>query len=63
MDLSVLTIQSKIHEIRGLKVMLDFDLAEMYEVDTKTLKQAIKEIVKGFLLILCLPFPRKSFRV
>ena len=28
-------IQSKIHEIRGQKVMLDFDLAEMYEVETK----------------------------
>ena len=27
-------IQSKIYEIRGQKVMLDFDLAEMYEVET-----------------------------
>ena len=35
-------IQLKIHEIRGLKVMLDFDLAEMYGTDTKVLKQAVK---------------------
>ena len=28
-------IQSKIYEIRGQKVMLDFDLAEMYQVETR----------------------------
>ena len=28
-------IQSKIYEIRGQKVMLDFDLAELYQVETK----------------------------
>jgi hypothetical protein len=31
-------IQNKIYEIRGKKVMLDFDLAEMYEVETKVSK-------------------------
>ena len=35
-------IQSKIHEIRGQKVMLDFDLALLYEVETRVLKQAVK---------------------
>lgn len=35
-------IQSKIYQIRGQKVMLDFDLAEMYEVETRTLNQAVK---------------------
>ena len=35
-------IQNKIFEIRGHKVMLDFDLASLYEVQTKTLNQAIK---------------------
>ena len=35
-------IQSKIYEIRGQKVMLDFDLAEMYEVETRVLNQAVK---------------------
>ncbi len=28
-------IQSKIYEIRGMRVLLDFDLAEMYQVETK----------------------------
>ena len=35
-------IQNKIYEIRGQRVMLDFDLAEMYDVETRVLKQAIK---------------------
>lgn len=46
MELSV--IQSKIYEIRGCKVMLDFDLAEMYEVPTKALKQAVKRNTNRF---------------
>jgi len=35
-------IQNRIHEIRGYRVMMDFDLAEMYGVDTRSLKQAVK---------------------
>jgi len=35
-------IQTKIYEIRGQKVMLDFDLAEMYEVENRVLKQSVK---------------------
>jgi hypothetical protein len=35
-------IQNKIFEIRGQKVMLDFDLALLYNVETKVLKQAIR---------------------
>ena len=41
-------IQSKIYEIRGQKVMLDFDLAEMYGTETKVLKQAVKRNMKRF---------------
>lgn len=41
-------IESRIFEIRGLKVMLDFDLAEMYEVETKALNQAVKRNMKRF---------------
>ena len=41
-------IQNKIFEIRGQKVMLDFDLAEMYEVETKVLKQAVKRNLERF---------------
>lgn len=39
-ELSV--IENKIYEIRGQKVMLDFDLAEMYEVETKYLKRIVR---------------------
>jgi hypothetical protein len=45
-DLSI--IQSKIYEIRGRKVMLDFDLAEMYQVETRTLNQSVKRNMKRF---------------
>lgn len=41
-------IQNKIHEIRGVKVLLDFDLAEMYNVKTKALKQAVRRNIKRF---------------
>jgi len=41
-------IQRKIHEIRGYKVMLDFDLAESYGIETKVLKQAVKRNIKRF---------------
>ena len=42
------TIQNKIYEIRGLRVMLDFDLAELYQVPTKALKQAVKRNIERF---------------
>ncbi len=41
-------IQSKIYEIRGQKVMLDYDLAELYEVETKVLKQAVRRNINRF---------------
>lgn len=41
-------IQSKIYDIRGFKVMLDFDLAEMYETETKYLKRSVKNNLKRF---------------
>lgn len=41
-------IQSKIYEIRGQKVMLDFDLAELYQVETRVLNQAVKRNIKRF---------------
>ena len=46
MELQV--IQSRIHEIRGYKVMLDFDLAEMYGTETKRLKESVKRNIKRF---------------
>ncbi len=41
-------IQSRIHEIRGQRVMLDFDLAEMYGIETKRLKEAVRRNLKRF---------------
>jgi hypothetical protein len=41
-------IQTKIYEIRGQKVMLDFDLAELYETETKYLKRTVKANIKRF---------------
>lgn len=41
-------IQSKIYEIRGQKVMLDFDLAEMYGTETKYLKRSVKRNIERF---------------
>ncbi len=41
-------IQQKIFEIRGQKVMLDRDLAQMYGVETKRLNEQIKRNMKRF---------------
>jgi len=41
-------IQNKIYEIRGQKVMLDYDLAELYEVETKSLNLSVKRNLKRF---------------
>lgn len=46
-------IQNKIYEIRGQKVMLDRDLAEIYGIETRVLNQAVKEILKDFQKTLC----------
>jgi len=42
------TIQSRIYEIRGQKVMLDADLATLYEVQTKVINQAVKRNIARF---------------
>ncbi|MDR0231954.1 MAG: ORF6N domain-containing protein [Dysgonamonadaceae bacterium] len=41
-------IQNQIYEIRGCKVMLDFHLAERYQVETKVLNQSVKRNIKRF---------------
>lgn len=41
-------IQNKIYSIRGTKVMLDFDLAELYGIETKFLKRAVRRNPKRF---------------
>lgn len=46
--MEIAVIQNKIYEIRGQKVMLDFDLAEMYGVDTAQLKRSVKRNIERF---------------
>ncbi len=41
-------IQQKIYEVRGQKVMLDSDMAELYEVETRVFNQAIKRNIESF---------------
>ena len=44
----LINISSLIYEIRGQKVMLDFDLARMYGVETKQLKRSVRRNIKRF---------------
>ena len=46
MDLQI--IQNKIFEVRGCRVMLDYHLAELYQVETRALKQAVKRNIGRF---------------
>ncbi len=48
MEHNVESIRNKIYEIRGQRVMLDRDLAELYGVQTKVLNQAVKRNIKRF---------------
>ncbi len=41
-------IETKIYEVRGQKVMWDFDLAELYETETKYLKRAVRANLRRF---------------
>ena len=41
-------VKNLIHEFRGKKVMLDFDLARLYQVETRVLNQAVKRNIKRF---------------
>lgn len=46
--MQIQTIHNKIYQIRGERIMLDFDLAEMYEVETRVLKQAVRRNLDRF---------------
>ena len=50
MDMSdeLILVQNLIHEFRGKKVMLDFDLARLYQVETRVLNQSVKRNIKRF---------------
>src|SRR5262245_29113425 len=46
--MNIQMIQHRIYSINGQKVMLDFDLAELYQVETRVLNQAIKRNKDSF---------------
>lgn len=46
MDLQI--IQNKIFEVRSCRVMLDYHLTELYQVETRALKQAVKRNIERF---------------
>lgn len=48
MNETIAPIQNLIYEIRGRKVMLDYDLAKLYHVQTRALNQAVKRNLKRF---------------
>ena len=59
------SIQNRIYEIRGERVMLDFDLAILYEVPTKVLNQAIRRYTQRFpkdFMFRLTPFEWQSIR-
>jgi hypothetical protein len=53
-------IQNLIYEIRGQNVMLDFDIAELYSVETRVLIRLLKEIKIVSPKILCFSLTKKS---
>lgn len=46
--MEIQVIQNRIFEVRGCRVMLDFHLAELYQVETRALKQAVKRNFERF---------------
>ena len=54
-------IETKIYEIRGTKVMLDRDLANLYQVETKVLNQAVKRNIERFPSDFMFQFSKEEF--
>ena len=48
MSEDLIIVQNLIYEFRGKKVMLDFDLAKLYQVETRVLNQSVKRNLKRF---------------
>lgn len=55
-------IEDKIYEIRGMRVMLDFDLAEMYEIETRRLKEQVKRNQERFPLDFMFQLSKKEWK-
>jgi len=46
--MQITIIQQKIYDVKGQKIMLDFDLAQLYSVETKVLNQSVKRNAERF---------------
>ena len=55
-------IKNLIHEIRGMKVMLDSDLAMLYEVETRALNQAVKRNIERFPINFMFQLTQEEFQ-
>ena len=61
MNLTVQEINSKIYEVRGMKVMLDSDLAKLYQVETRDLNKAVFRNIKRFPLDFMFELTKEEF--
>src|SRR5688500_12783068 len=59
--MQLIVIQKKIYEVRGHKVMLDFDLAILYETETKYLKRSVRKNIKRFPLDFMFELTREEY--
>lgn len=55
-------IEKKIYILREQKVMLDFHLAELYGIETKTLKRAVKRNIERFPVDFCFQLTKEEFK-
>jgi len=61
MQLIIDNIHSKIYTIRGVQVMLDRDLAELYQVENRVLNQAVKRNIERFPLEFMFQLTKEEF--
>lgn len=59
----IVQIKDLIYKIRGLKVMLDSDLAELYEVETRVLNQAVKRNIQRFPMHYMFQLTREEWKI
>ncbi len=61
LSISVQVIEQRIYFIRGQKVMVDSDLAELYQVETKALNQAVKRNIERFPQDFCFQLDKEEY--
>ena len=57
------TIEDKIFTIRGVQVMLDRDLAELYEVETKRINEQVKRNIERFPEEFCFQLTKEEVEI